>query len=122
MSANRLEHYRRLLKRIKHSKGNYRGAPRKEILELVDELRRSGWQLKDICSALGIAKHTVYSWRNALAQQADSQPDPAPVFLPVVTPGEVSSENQDLKIVSPGGHCLMGLSLDDAILAMRALS
>ena len=57
MSANRLEHYRRLLRRIKHSKGNYRGAPRKEILDLVDELRRTGWQLKDICTELGIAKH-----------------------------------------------------------------
>ncbi len=120
MSANRLEHYRRLLRRIKHSKGNYRGAPRKEILDLVDELRRTGWQLKDICTELGIAKHTVYTWRKALAQRA--QPDPAPVFFPVVTPGEDTSASRELKIVSLGGHCLMGLSLDDAILAMRALS
>jgi|SaaInlV_130m_DNA_3_1039695.scaffolds.fasta_scaffold39608_3 transposase-like protein len=124
MPEERINHYRCLLKRLKQNQGNYRGAPRREIIALVDGLRSSGWQLKDICSALGLAKHTVYSWRRALAGEQPGGP-PVPQggasFLPVVQDGEEPQAVHCLTILSPAGYSLSGLSLEDAVLAMRSL-
>lgn len=85
------------------------------LLEFVFSGPHEDWTITDLSEAIGLSTPTIYKWKKLVMDEQKS------MFLPVVPqfspppPGAITFE-------SPHGHLLHGLSVDDAIHVLQALS
>jgi hypothetical protein len=116
MSINK--RIRQLKKKLDDSRlkpGKYINPPRNEIIEFVFSGPHEDWTITDLSEAIGLSTPTIYKWKKLVMDEQKS------MFLPVVPqfspppPGAITFE-------SPHGHLLHGLSVDDAIHVLQALS
>ncbi len=93
----------------------YTNPPRQEIIEFVFSEPHEDWTITDLSEAIGLSTPTIYKWKKLVMNEQKS------MFLPVVPqfspppPGAIIFE-------SPHGQLLHGLSVDDAIHVLQALS
>lgn len=89
---------------------------RNDAVALVDQLRDEGWTQKAISEALEIPWGTLGRWREK-TNEAPQTPDG---FRPVEVV-DAESGRQGVSVVSPAGWRIEGLSLGQALDALRRL-
>mgnify|MGYP003956491007 CR=1 FL=1 len=104
-------------------KGRYFSqAPRQEIIQFATSLKENGWSWEKIAEQLDISSTTLYRWREELQN----------TFVPIVVHKEQNKEignkeeqNEALQTIivrSDSGFQILGLSFEQAILAMERLA
>jgi transposase-like protein len=85
---------------------------RERIIAYAADRHAEGVSWESIAAELGMSTETLRGWRTA-----DDGSSRAMVPVRVVPDAEVIS----VRVVSPGGHRIEGLTLDDAVYVLRAL-
>ncbi len=91
----------------------YAPAVQSAVVEFAERRRAEGGSWQQIAAELGMQFETVRRWC--------TKTPAAKVFKSVEVVEEVRDEAPSLRIVSPSGHRLEGLTLQDAISVLRAL-
>lgn len=96
---------------------NYPPGLRSEVTTCLGTMRAEGVAWEQCKEALGICKATLYSWHREASASSEST-----AMVPVkLRNDKAATTSGGLRLITPGGHQLVGLDLNQAAQLLRAL-
>jgi hypothetical protein len=121
MIDDELRDLRRELARVERGRGHwYPDALRERAAAWARARREVGATWREISAAVGLPAETLRRWTSTTARDA------SPVLVPIEIVGERegedhAAEQRDVRIITPGGLRIEGLTIADAIAIVRVL-
>lgn len=119
MNEDELRHFRRELARVERGQW-YPDALRERVAAWARARRAVGTTWREISTAVGLPAETVRRWTSSTSRAAS----PALVPIEVVSDPEIENRGAGercVRIITPGGHRIEGLTTADAIAIVRVL-
>lgn len=122
MVDKKIQQFKKAIAECRQKGRYFTQVPKQEIIQFATSMKENGWSWEKIAEQLDISSTTLYRWRE---EQQN-------IFVPVVVHKEQNQEvgnqeveNEELQTIvirSDSGFQLLGLSFEQALLAMERLA